>query len=172
MDIVYQNYIGYTTNNVSLNDLTACSWGKWSVSILYKKHLRSYTHHLNINHDKIIGVQVYTIVARPLFVFCVVLPPENDVSAYRVVLQDIHDLYTYYKQYGNVLIGGDFNAICKKESRTNANKSIEFRNFLNEHCLIPLNIKENCKSVTYTYSPMQTTWSYVYWWSNRKMCPM
>ena len=96
-----------------------------------------------------------------MFVFCEYLPPENDVSAYRVVLQEIHDLCTYYKQYGNVLIGDDFNASCKQESRTNANKSIEFRNFLNEHCLIPLNINDKCKGATYTYSPMQTSLDYI-----------
>ena len=138
MDSINQNYIGYTTNDFTLDDLTTYSRGKAGVSILYKNALRSYTHRLDIRHDKIIGVQVHTIVARPLFVFCAYLPQENDVSAYRAVLQDKHDLYTYYKQYGNVLIGGDFNASCKQESRTNANKSIELRNFLNEHCLIPL----------------------------------
>ena len=161
MDTINQIYIGYTTNDFTLDGLTTYSRGKGGVSILYKKELRSYTHRLDIRHDKIIGVQVHTIVARPLFVFCAYLPPENDVSAYRAVLQDIHDLYTYYKQYGNVLIGGDFNASCKQEPRTNANKSIELRNFLNEHCLIPLNINDKCKGATYTYSPMQTSLDYI-----------
>ena len=49
---------------------------------------------------------------KPTFLFGVYMPSEGSIEWYKEVLSVLEELCSYYDNYGNIIIAGDFNASC------------------------------------------------------------
>ncbi|CAG2243072.1 unnamed protein product [Mytilus edulis] len=87
------------------------------------------------NSDRIVGVELKNKSFGSIFIFGVYLPADGSIDNYRQELNALDDLYTYYINYGKVVVAGDFNASCinKNLQFTNTTKSKELQNFVHRH---------------------------------------
>ncbi|CAG2249402.1 unnamed protein product [Mytilus edulis] len=136
----YMNSIDMRYKSISktdkLNDLCNCTHGKGGISILYKASLQfSIEEITETNSDRIVGVELKNKSFGSIFIFGVYLPADGSIDNYRQELNALDDLYTYYINYGKVVVAGDFNASCinKNLQFTNTTKSKELQNFVHRH---------------------------------------
>ncbi|CAG2237360.1 unnamed protein product [Mytilus edulis] len=136
----YMNSIDMRYKSISktdkLNDLYNCTHGKGGISILYKASLQfSVEEILETNSDRIVGIELKNKSFGSIFIFGVYLPADGSIDNYRQELNALDDLYTYYINYGKVVVAGDFNASCinKNLQFTNTTKSKELQNFVHRH---------------------------------------
>ncbi|CAC5385645.1 unnamed protein product [Mytilus coruscus] len=136
----YMNSIDMRYRSISktdkLNDLCNCTHGKGGISILYKASLQfSIEEITETNSDRIVGIELENKSFGSIFIFGVYLPADGSIDNYRQELNALDDLYTYYINYGKVVVAGDFNASCinKNLQFTNTTKSKELQNFVHRH---------------------------------------
>ncbi|CAG2214780.1 unnamed protein product [Mytilus edulis] len=108
----YMNSIDMRYKSISktdkLNDLCNCTHGKGGISILYKASLQfSIEEITETNSDRIVGVELKNKSFGSIFIFGVYLPADGSIDNYRQELNALDDLYTYYINYGKVVIADE-----------------------------------------------------------------
>ena len=101
-----------------------CSRGKGGVALVWRKSLGSLVSRLDVDSDRIIGMQFHT--ARcPLCFFAIYLPTKSGCTEeFRDCLDLLDSLVSCYSSSCDVIILGDFNADmgnCGPWSSTSAN---------------------------------------------------
>ncbi|CAG2250536.1 unnamed protein product [Mytilus edulis] len=167
----YMNSIDMRYKSISktdkLNDLYNCTHGKGGISILYKASLQfSVEEIIETNSDRIVGIELKNKSFGSIFIFGVYLPADGSIDNYRQELNALDDLYTYYINYGKVVIAGDFNASCinKNIQFTNTVKSKELQNFVQRHYIFhPFtdSCKTPIKGPDFTFTLKNTMLDYV-----------
>lgn len=103
--------------------------GKAGVAILYHKNLASQIKLLEVDTDRVIGIQLQ-LKSTYMFIFQVYLPTTSySIDTFTQYVDLISDLYASYSQHGEVLIMGDFNT----ELNGNDARSRQFLNMLATH---------------------------------------
>ena len=67
---------------------------------------------VDANSERNVDIELKSLTYRSIFIFGVYLPADGLIDNYRQVLNALDDLHTYYINYGNVIVAGDFNASC------------------------------------------------------------
>ena len=86
------------------------------VSFLVRKDIiYSTTEIQNINCNRIVGIELKgkDINVLPCYIFGVYLPADGDLIFYNECVDKLFDLYSYYSEFGRVIIAGDLNARYK-----------------------------------------------------------
>ena len=107
--------------------------GKGGVGIMYKKNMQfSIVEIPDIDSTRIVGVELKRHQQQPLFVFGVYLPSDSNTQSYVDELNLLEALTNHYSSFGDVIIGGDFNASIntKDFSHCNVYKSKILKEFI------------------------------------------
>ena len=86
------------------------------------------------------------------------MPSDSSITAYKDQIEILYDLYTYYSEYGHVVIAGDMNASLKNCDNSNPYKSLLLRQFIDNNELCPVNLNT---SPFYTFPRNKSTIDYV-----------
>ena len=86
----------------------------------------------DIDSTRIVGVELKRHQQQPLFVFGVYLPSDSNTQSYVDELNLLEALTNHYSSFGDVIIGGDFNASIntKDLSHCNVYKSKILKEFI------------------------------------------
>ena len=118
-----------------------------------------------IDSDRIVGVELKERSSRslPLFIFGVYLPANNDLVQYKICIDVLNDLETYYSNRGRVIISGDMNARYNEISNgyIQKQKSNILTSFINENQLTAVNKSNLCSGPKYTFEPCKSTLDYI-----------
>lgn len=147
-----------------LCDNYAAYHGKGGIAILYKDSLQfNVVELLDIASTRIIGIELKNQSNKSLFILGTYLPSDESIDNYKNELNILESVYTYYSNYGNVIISGDLNAslLSKDIGKTNQFKSKELLKFVQRNHLMYAGGKINNIGPCYTYITKQTMLDYV-----------
>ena len=145
--------------------------GKGGVGIMYKKTLQfSVVEIPDIASPRIIGVELRRKHSRPLYIFGVYLPSDSNVQSYVNELNLLEALFNNYSSYGDVIIGGDFNASCKDTDhpRSNRYKSKAMKDVIFRCDLGCPDIDFKTTGSKHTFTQTCTTLDYIF--CNKDLC--
>ena len=136
------------------------------VSFLVRKDIIYSTIEIqNINCNRIVGTELKgkNINVLPCYIFGVYLPADGGLIFYNECVDKLFDLYSYYSEFGRVIIAGDLNARYKfkPNSYVQEQKSKILTNFIDNTNCIPINQTAKCYGPKYTFEPMQSTLDYI-----------
>jgi exonuclease III len=95
---------------------------KSGVSIMYKKNFQfSVIEIIDIDSTRIIDAELKRHNRKSLFIIGVYLPSDSNIQSYCDEINLLEALYNHYSEYGDVLIGGDFNASLKTKDYSSCN---------------------------------------------------
>ena len=163
LSTIEKNYSCYGKAD-KLDDNYSAYHGKGGVAILYRKSLQfSVVEVPNINSTRVVGIELKYNSGSSLFIFGAYLPSDECIDNYKAELNALDTLYTYYSEYGKVIIAGDLNGSCinKDIGRTNKVKSNELLNFVQRHGLLYAGGKIKFKGPDYTFIMKQSMLDYV-----------
>ena len=121
MNSIDTRYHSVSTTD-KLNDYFNCTHGKGGISIMYKSSLQfSVKEMVDAKSDRIVGIERKSQNYRSIYIFGVYLPADGLIDNYRQELNALDDLYSYYINFGNVIVAGNLNVSC-------INKNLEFSN--------------------------------------------
>ncbi|XP_062576621.1 uncharacterized protein LOC134238510 [Saccostrea cucullata] len=167
LDSICSDYCSLTriekSTNETLSDI--CRFlGKGGVSIMYKKGIQfSVVEITDISSTRIIGVELKRYNRKSLFIFSVHLPSDSNTQSYVDEINLLEALYNLYSSYGDVLIGGDFNAslYTKDYSHCNLQKSKIMKDLITRNNLACPNIDFKTSGSNYTFNTTRTTLDYI-----------
>lgn len=85
--------------------------GSGKLAILVRNDLKFSIHPIETDKSqRVHGIQLQGENSDTLYVFGVYLPSDTDLENYTSCLNNLQDIYSFYSQKGNVIIGDDFNA--------------------------------------------------------------
>ena len=123
---------------------------KGGVALLWRKYLSDYIVPLDIDDDRIIGIQLQLSKSEYMFIFQVYLPCVNyNCDAYTECIAKLYELYCTYSDKGTPIFMGDFNASvysCSLKRR-----DVELYRFFNDCNLSAANLLESSFGSVYTY---------------------
>ena len=104
----------YNYHAVCDNDLYSCKTrkvGKGGVAILWNNRYDNYVVPLNIDSDRIVGIQLQNSPGDFVFIFQVYLPCSNhNIEKYNDCIALLYDLHSSFCDHGLTVCIGDFNA--------------------------------------------------------------
>ena len=162
MNSINGNYISHSCCDKTLDSYSMLRCGKGGVSIMYKKTLASRIELINTDSDRLIGIRLLGLTAKPFFIFSVYMPSNNCINDYRDQLNLIQATYTYYSEMGHVILGGDWNASLLDEEHINVSKSTDLRQFVRINNVYPVNTIATCSGPSYTYMPVKSMIDYIF----------
>lgn len=124
--------------------------GKGGIFLMWHKKLDNYIVPLNIDDDRIIGIQLQTSPGQFIFIFQLYLPCVNSpIRNYRQYIDSLYDLWNMYSESGTVLFLGDYNA--QIDTSSNRTRDVLLCKFLTDTNLIPVNTLPSCKGAKFSY---------------------
>ena len=148
---INSNFYAYNTCNTSFDNFGTLRCGKAGTAILIRKSLQKHISLVNnITNERIIGIEIRYNKLSPLYVFCVYMPADNDVSCYNETLCDLQAIFSHYCKLGTVIFAGDFNAQLDTDTRRPPNrKSLLLTSFIRNNGLSSLHHLFNSNAYTY-----------------------
>jgi len=140
------------------NHVTVCSnngcrnrnIGKGGVSIMWRKKYDNLITPLNIDDDRIVGIQLQVSPGQYMFFFQVYLPCSNySIDMYNDYMYKLYDLFFTYYDQGFPIFMGDFNANPQKEKLLGRDKSLS--EFVNTCNIVATNMLPICEGPTHTF---------------------
>jgi len=146
-------FTDYRVHAVCDNDLSMPSnrrVGKGGVALLWHSRLDNYITPLNLESDRIAGLQVQLSSRQYVFIFQVYLPCSNHgIDSYRKTIDVLYDLWSMFSPNGTVIFMGDFNATFHQSSVISRDKL--FYRFVQEHNLCVANCLPLCSGASHTF---------------------
>lgn len=147
LDLIDSNYRSYAISDYTLSFPSQRKVGKGGVALIWHKRFDGRISILNIEDDRIVGIQLEVSQNDYVFVFQVYLPCSNHpVVSYTDYLDKICNLINIYSEKGTVLIMGDFNAnlMSSRFHKSIDGRCRKLQTFLNEQNLVAANTLELC----------------------------
>ncbi|MES9879927.1 MAG: reverse transcriptase domain-containing protein, partial [Sedimenticola sp.] len=111
LDCIDKNYSCYAKSDFDLGVPGNRRVGKGGVCLMWRKQFDHRVSRVEIDDDRIIGIQCEFAKGHYLYVFQVYLPCTNyPIYLYREYIDNIYNMLSMYKDKGLVIIMGDFNA--------------------------------------------------------------
>ena len=153
-DSIDKSYNNFVVSDFDLEVPSRRKVGKGGVALLWKRSLDNRVAILNIDDDRIGGIQYQISKDNYVYILQVYLPSSNhpisELSDYLMKLQDICSLYG---ERGTILIMGDFNAHFNGEKfvKPHDRRSNLFMQFLASNNLISINTLRICTGALSTF---------------------
>ena len=128
--------------------------GKGGVAIFWKRTIDSRVSLLNIDDDRIIGIQYQISKDNFVYIIQVYLPSVNHALAhFDEYLLKLQDICSMYNEMGTLIIMGDFNAHINGRIfvKPHDRRSAILSNFLVTNNLIPVNTLSICTGADSTF---------------------
>lgn len=132
-----------------------CTNYRKGVALMVSKEIDRYvSREIDIDSDRIVGIEINIPNVTTIYLFCVYLPAVTlPLEQFKDQMNTLHELYYVYSQCGKVIVAGDFNAQIRGpryECRIGDRGNI-LQDFLREFQLISLNMQDSCVGPTYTF---------------------
>ena len=117
----------------------------------------------DLDSQRIVGIELKCQTFGSIFIFGVYLPLDEIIDKYKDELNMLDILYSYYNNYGTVIIAGDMNASCfvKDNAQSNRFKSVELLNFVKRHSFQVVGNNFNHKGPDFSFTTKCTMLNYV-----------
>ena len=136
------------------------SRGKGGVALIWNKNLSQCVSVIDIDDDRIVGIDISLNNNAHLVIFSVYLPSTNySNDYYSEYITKMSDLFAQYSVYASVIFLGDMNTQIKGP-RCDANKTFRTKEmgiFLQQTEMCSLNVLNSCHGPKYTFSPYTST---------------
>ena len=83
LESIHPEYSYIATCDASINPYKNVKCGKAGTAILYKKKLCQIVSRLDIQNERISGIEVKAPHSTPIYVFCVYMPSDTNVDYYK-----------------------------------------------------------------------------------------
>jgi hypothetical protein len=125
--------------------------GKGGVSILWHIKYDKYISPIDIDDDRIVGIQLQLSPSQFVFFFQVYLPCRNHaIACFREYIDKLYDIWNMYCQHGLVIFMGDFNSSFLN-SATNDSRNTYLLNLANLCNIVPVNSLSCCTGASSTF---------------------
>lgn len=128
--------------------------GKGGVALFWRQELDRFVSVLDIDDDRILGIQIQISPVCYVYVIQVYLPSSNHcMQEFEDYMLKLQDIYSSFSDKGTLIIMGDFNAhqngynFVKRYDR----RSVMLRNFLACNNLASVNTLPNCTGASATF---------------------
>lgn len=114
-------YYSHAVSDFSLTLPSNRRVGKGGVCLLWKRTLNDIIIPLDVDDDRIIGIEVKTSPSTLLYIFQVYIPCVNHGNnVFKRYMEKVENLFYSYSQKGMVIVMGDFNAELNIRNQRNA----------------------------------------------------
>ena len=127
---------------------------KGGVALLIKKVLIHCTNVMELDSDRVIGIEVVLNDSTVIYIFCAYLPASNLSNDLFLECSNLlEELYIAYSPKGTVIIIGDLNVKIEgpKIRFVKDIRSDMFHKFVSNHNLVSVNVQRFCKGPCHTY---------------------
>ena len=154
LNTIDSNYSAFTKCATERDPTLYRNINKGGVALLIHKDLIHRTSLLEIDSDRIIGVEVVLSDSTSIYVLCVYLPSSNlSDDLFHEYLDMLEELYVAYSLNGTVVIIGDMNVKIAgpKYMFVSDKRSDKFKMFIIKHNLLSVNVQLFCKGPVHTH---------------------
>lgn len=154
MNHINSNYVTHAKADADLKTTGTRRVGKGGVALMWKRQIDQYITPLDIDDDKIVGIQYEVAKYVYMYIFQVYLPCSNHpIQEFRDYLDSLHALLSIYNEKGIVIMMGDYNAHLNGLILTKPldNRGRDMMKFLNENNLVAINILDTCVGAASTF---------------------
>ena len=154
LNTIDSNYSAFTKCATERDPTLYRNSNKGGVALLIRNNLIHVTSLLEIDSDRITGVEVILNDLTILYIFCVYLPSSNlSDCLFHEYLEMLEELYMAYSLHGTVIIIGDMNVKIAgpKYSFTSDKRSDSFKRFISKYNLLSVNVQWFCKGPVHTH---------------------
>ncbi|XP_053395834.1 uncharacterized protein LOC128555985 [Mercenaria mercenaria] len=124
--------------------------GKGGVALLWHVKHDKYITPLNIDDDRIIGIQYQVSKQQYIFIFQVYLPCSNySILTFRDYIDKLYNLWSMYSENGTVLFMGDFNAKIQVHSKNY--RDMYTLRFINDTNCVAVDTMSFCTGAKHSY---------------------
>ena len=167
LDTIHSDFYSFvkteSEDDMNLKRGNSCFVGRGGVAIIARKTLSFSIKEIDCSQSsRVIGIELSSTNSNSLFIFGVYLPSDNDINAYCHELSIIESLYSYYSNYGTVIVAGDLNGSIIDTKDTNLNKSHILTQFV-ENCNFCVPFTDfSVLGETFTFVQKKTMLDYVF----------
>ena len=139
LDKINNNYISYGTADKDLLLPVYRKVGKGGVALLWNRKFHKYITTLDINSDRIIGIQFKYSQNCYMYLLQVYMPSRNHaLDVYRNMIEELDNILSMYMDKGTVIIMGDMNAQISPRAQSGRIESRDrcLIDFLNDNNLV------------------------------------
>ncbi|MES9884072.1 MAG: reverse transcriptase family protein [Sedimenticola sp.] len=154
MNGINSNYISIAKSDSDLSTPSCRRIGKGGVGLLWKRQYDACITPIDIDDDRIIGIQFEVSKSVYMYIFQIYLPCSNHpISTYRDYLDSIHALVCMYKERGVVIMMGDYNAHLNGSCfiKPLDSRGRDLSNFLVVNNLVSVNTLDVCVGAESTF---------------------
>ncbi len=154
MDCINSQYTCYIKSDDDLRLPSNRRVGKGGVALCLNKRLHNRITPLNIDDDRIIGIQYEVSSNIYIYVFQVYLPSGNHaIDSFREYIDILYDLYCQYTDKGVVVFMGDFNVHLngRVHIKDVDARGTYFTHLLSNTNMFPVNITNACTGANATF---------------------
>ncbi|CAG2233240.1 unnamed protein product [Mytilus edulis] len=154
LDSIDKNYISIAKGTDEFNpELLTCK-GRSGVALLISKDIYPFTSLIEVNSDRIIGIEINIPNSEKYYVFSLYLPAVTQPYEYfRNEVDLLFELSSVYEEFGSVILMGDFNSKIggprckiKYDERSKLCKTL-----MSTHNLCSVNMELMCKGPVNTF---------------------
>ena len=154
LESVHSSYNYSAVSDFDLERPSKRQVGKGGVALFWKRSIDSRVSLLNIDDDRIIGIQYQLSKSTFMFIIQVYFPSANHrMEEFAGYLLKIQDICSMYSDKGTMVIMGDFNAhsngqvFVKRHDR----RSVLFHQLLSDNNLLSVNTLPICTGASSTF---------------------
>ena len=130
--------------------------GKGGVAILWNKCLSHCVSNIDLNDDRIIGIDVKIQSDVHSVIFSVYFPCRGmPTDMYNEYIQKLSDIHAQFSTYARVLFLGDMNVQIKgpRFDLVNDTRVRTISSFLHDTQMLSINVQELCSGQRFTFQP-------------------
>ena len=154
LNSIHHSYNGFGKSDGTLSLPSNRRVGKGGVALIWHTSLNEHVTPLNVDSDRIVGVQFQASKNNFWYIFQVYLPCTNHpVQFYRDCINALHDIVSAYTEKGRVVVMGDFNThlLGRVWLRDNDRRSRDLVYFMEQHNLVAVDTLSNCTGAVSTF---------------------
>lgn len=154
LDSVNKSYYYSAVSDFDLERPSRRKVGKGGVAILWNRSIDHRVSLLNIDDDRIIGIQYQLSESNFIYIIQVYLPSANHCMAeFEGYLSKVQDLCSMYSEKGTLLIMGDFNAHRNGQSfvKCHDRRSTLLHQLLSNNNFLSVNTLPICTGASSTF---------------------
>ena len=154
IDSINANYTGFGVCDNDLMMPSSRKIGKGGVALLWHRALNNNVTPLDIDSDRICGIQYRLSKNSFFYIFQVYAPcSSHSIHVYREFIDDLNAVISMYCQNGLVMVLGDFNAHLqgKRYIKVTDERGNYLLDMMHYHNLVSLNTLSMCKGATSSF---------------------
>ena len=148
------NYKCFSVSDADLLNPSRRKVGKGGVALFWKRELDKYISLLDIDDDRLVGIEYQVAKEYYMYVIQMYLPSTNHcMQDFKEYMQKLQDLCSVYSNKGILILMGDFNAHQNGSScfKRYDSRSVILRDFLAFNNLVSINSLPICTGANSTF---------------------